>query len=599
MKRARSTQEEKLPRDNQSSNANLVLLFLLFAFFLFAWLYIDPYARYHAAAPAFFFGNDLFAQRISEPGGLVSYVGGFLAQLDYYPWLGALVFGLVAGTICLLSRMLLAIGGWDLGWAWTFPGFVLLALHAMYEPPVMELAFGLLLGMGALAGWLRWRAARWQLRLAIFSGLVLAVYYAAGLPVSLLFVVVGGLHEFFRSRDWRAGLGCWVWAMPAAGMLALGSVDLTIMKRDLGGAAPAAIVAILYGYFPVSLALAVFAGRHSQLRDPVADRGWPLNVAQAGLALLVLCIFTVSFSTEQRALARIQSEAEKENWEGVLAAAAPLNELPPAARLQINRALQKLGRLNCQLFSYPQRAGGAMLASLEDGLDVCLPLSDTLVEMGQVNLAEQYAHEALEVRGERPELLWRLAKINLVKERPQAAMVFLNRMSMVPFHRTRAEAWLNAIKHDWTADGIEEIGRLRALRPLSNMAEQHFSTEAVLRQLLQGNADNRMASDYLAAQLLLARNTEGVTELLASSRGNESSELPRHISEALLQHSLGNGVQRLELAQGSADPGMARRLERFEALIRSGANPARAREFSDTYWFYEVFGRSSRADQSK
>jgi hypothetical protein len=60
--------------------------------YILIWLHLEPSARYHASAPVFFLDYDFFRPCLRRPGGLLEYAGGFLAQLDYRPWLGALVF---------------------------------------------------------------------------------------------------------------------------------------------------------------------------------------------------------------------------------------------------------------------------------------------------------------------------------------------------------------------------------------------------------------------------------------------------------------------------------------------------------------------------
>jgi hypothetical protein len=65
--------------------------------------------------------------------------------------------------------------------------------------------------------------------------------------------------------------------------------------------------------------------------------------------------------------------------------------------------------------------------------------SETLLELGQVSEAERLAHEALELEGDRPDLLWVLAQINVLKDRPKAARIFLNALRQVPFQCERAE----------------------------------------------------------------------------------------------------------------------------------------------------------------
>jgi hypothetical protein len=495
--------------------------------FLFVWLYLEPTARYCASAPVFFLRADFLRQHLNWPGGPLAYSAAFLAQSDYHAWLGALVFTLLVGLICLAARRLSGGGGGDIiELAWAVPGCLLLVLHAHYSPPVLGIGFGVLLAVSSLLGW-SWRAPasgawRW-----IGFGLVAAtLFYLAGPFPSLLFIVIAGLHEWAARRDWRPACGCWLAILPwllAASYGEFSGLQTTV--RAWGNAASVTAVVLLYGFFPVAMVARELlpGGSQSPQRQrshPAAtgrSASWPspprrtsgrrVWAIRAALGALAAAVFVGTFDFQRRALLRIQSAAERRDWPRALAAAAPLRTLPVPARLQVNRALFHTGRLTNDLLKFPQPAGADLLSSLADGPDVCLPLCDTLLELGQVNLAEHYAQEAVEVRGEQPAVLWRLAQINLVKERPLAARVYLNVLQSVPFHRIEARRWLRLLDRDPGGGTVEGIAQLRAVRTRSDMVEYYFPTEVLLRQLLQANRQNKMAAEYLMAQQLLEQRT--------------------------------------------------------------------------------------------
>lgn len=588
---------------------------LLAAFYGLVWLYLDPSARYYASAPVFYLEGDFLLPFLKRPGGPLEYVSAGLAQLDYYAWLGAGVFSLLVALLGLGSSLLIGEPKSQFRWAGAFPGFILLVLYGQYSPPVIELAGGVLLALALLCGWRVWTTSSSLVRQAIFPFLAVALFYATGPFPCLLFIGAGGLHETFGRRDLGTALAGWLLVLPWMVGVVICNVDLGAVVRRWGNVTSIVAVAGLYAFLPALMAWGAFRARlrpGAKVQSPnprkhstVAGRGIfrftarRLSIAGAGLAVLAVAISALTFDTERRALIRIQSEANRENWSGVLAAAARLRNCPTPARLQINRALFHLGRLTSDLFAFPQRSGVDLLASLSDGLAVCVPLSDTLLELGQVNLAEHYAHEALEWRGERPELLWRLARINLVKERPAAARVFLKRLGRVPFHRARAERWLRSLDRDPTMAGEEEIVRLRSFRVTSDLVERHFSTEELLGQLLQSNRQNRMALEYLMAHFLLTHQAEQVAANLFRLDAAGYSSRPRHLSEALAASWVSGGGNLGEARGRQVDPETADRFQRFrEALKLHGGpgvviEPSFAQAFGETYWFYDLVGRSA------
>ena len=73
--------------------------------FLF-WLLGYPYAlTYQEQYQLFLFSSDYFVERISIAGGLSDYLGDFVAQFYYVPWMGALALALLAVAIQQLTML--------------------------------------------------------------------------------------------------------------------------------------------------------------------------------------------------------------------------------------------------------------------------------------------------------------------------------------------------------------------------------------------------------------------------------------------------------------------------------------------------------------
>ena len=308
-------------------------------------------------------------------------------------------------------------------------------------------------------------------------------------------------------------------------------------------------------------------------------------------------VLALTFDSSHRAIAQIEWAAQQGRWERVIKTARGLRGRPgPATRLAIHQALFHTGRLTEDLFKFPQQKGTDLLPSLRDGVKVCAPLSDTLIELGQVNLAEHYAHEALETTGERPRLLWQLARINVLLDRPRAARVFLHRLRQVPFHREEAGRRLRALEADPTLATEPDIARVRPLRATTDQAESHLPTELLLRQLLQSNRRNRMAFEYLLAHYLLTDQPDAVVGQLEALGGFGSWQTPRHIEEAMLVHLAAQGDVEPEVGGRRVSADTVRRHRELGARLSqhgnrlTGLETQLARKFGDTYWFYRLFG---------
>ncbi len=322
--------------------------------------------------------------------------------------------------------------------------------------------------------------------------------------------------------------------------------------------------------------------------------GWGWRLAGLAVAAGVLLL---TFEGHRKTLIQIDWHAEHGRWEKALEAARRLRVRPDAAtRLRIHQALYHSDRLTQDLFAFPQWKGADLLPSMREGPDVCRPLSDTLVELGQVGLAEHYAHEALELEGERPALLWQLARIHVLQDRPRAARVFLNRLRQVPFHRQEAERRLQALDRDPSLAGETDIARIRPLLVNSDYAASGVPAEFLLRQLLRSNGRNRMAFEYLMAHYLLIGQLDALVRDLAALDTFGVWETPRHLEEAALAFLTAKGESRTEIAGRRVSAETVRRHRQFQELLAqnggrvTGLEMRLAREYGDTFWFYQLFG---------
>ena len=82
--------------------------------YLYVLLVIEPRLIYHSFGnfityPAFSVDWEFLRNSLSYPGGIVEYAGGFLSQLYYFSWLGALVITAIALLIYIATRILIRL----------------------------------------------------------------------------------------------------------------------------------------------------------------------------------------------------------------------------------------------------------------------------------------------------------------------------------------------------------------------------------------------------------------------------------------------------------------------------------------------------------
>jgi hypothetical protein len=591
-------------------------------FFLYFWLRVEPGLEYQRATPVFLLHAAFFKPFLSCPGGLADYGGAFLAQLNYVSWLGALVYTGLAGAGFFLSwRLLTKMSGSVPPVAAFGPAFLLILLRQGYECPSLAPVLGWMAGLGLAWGyaWLPWAKA-W-LRVGACWGLGALLFYLTGFWPGLLLAVLAAEFEMAR-RKWVLGLGGGLSTVGA--LLAMGwwlDMDAATVMKSWGPGAPRHLFAALYLFVPVLaawLALvpkravpspALPGGAGSGGAPTKASRRAPLPVAGSrgtkvsrkfswlmgdGFALLILILgwaaVWVLFDTARKTRLQVDYYAGRNDYTGVLAAAARLPALDAAREVRLHRALYHRGRLGEDLFTYTNQTTWNLLASVSRELAAAIPESETLLELGQVNDAEHLAHEALEMEGERPELLRLLAQVNLLKGRPRAARVFLKVLSRVPFQRAWAREALR-MEGNPPAPEDPELARIRGLMPSSDLPHDGMPTEDLLLHLLHHHAQNRMAFEYLMAHYLLARQLDKFAGELKRLEDFKYDGIPRHYEEAILLCQKLQG-RTIDVGGRQIRPETRARFEEFAAGVKRGryegaaGRQALAREFGNTYWGY-------------
>lgn len=583
-------------------------------FFLYVRLRIEPALEYEHSAPAFRFSSSFLSPFLSYPGGWVEYGAAFLAQLNYHHWLGALVFTLMGGLAFAATRQVMSrLSNDRSSWASYGPPFLLLLLRDRYDSPALVVTAGWLAAMGcalALAG-LPWRQP-W-LRLVGCWGLAALLFYVAGLWSCLLFVVLSSGSEFRREQDWRWGFGCGLSAAVAAlGVFWLREDNLARLLNPWGKGWPLVPAAALHLFCPVAALVLALRPRSGAVlpsgrlvrraTSPGSQAGrWlrkpgPRRAFALGLLLLGWAWVWLAFDGQRKLSLQIEYYTRRKAYEKVLATATGLKALSPPSEIRLHLALYHTGRLGQDLFSCTNQTGWDLLPALRTGLESCRAQSETLLEMGHVNLAEHFAHEALEYEGDRPEILRRLARINVLRGRPQAARIMLNVLRQIPFHGAAADQSLHDLEADprWLQD--RELVQVRSRMVTTDVLHTRLPTEAVLLQLLQANRRNRMAFDYLMAHYLLTRQPDKIVTELARLDDFGCATIPRHYAEAILLAQQLTGGPEVDLRGRPIPPQVFRRFQRFsEAFQRrvqetTAGREALARDFGDTFWHYYFLG---------
>ena len=257
----------------------------------------------------------------------------------------------------------------------------------------------------------------------------------------------------------------------------------------------------------------------------------------------------------------------------------------------VNRALCQTGRFGDEMFRFPQRPSALLLT----GKEAPWQKFDTCLEMGLVNQAENAMTISLEMYGERPLLLQRLATVSMAKGNVRAAGVFLRALEKVPFWRSKARQYLAQLKNDPELLQDDEIQQLRRVM----LKTDYVGGADTLTLLLTENPRNRVAYEYGMASLLLSKNLDDFVKIFNRYHRLNATRIPRHYEEALL---LSRVLKRQPIdvpGQKIAAQTKTQLHEFLQAVQRGGKDKSTTKsalkqalraEFGTTYFYYYFFG---------
>jgi hypothetical protein len=580
-------------------------------YFLYVWLRVEPSLLWYTKGPPFFLSSSFWQAFPGRPGGVLDYVAALLAQSDHFNWLGALVFTGIGALIFTAGRRICALAGFTPSWVLpVLPSLGLLLELEQYDTAAWNMALGLLLSLAAALACLMGLRRPFWFQMTSCWVANLAITWIAGFWPCLSFLAVVGLVQAWR---WRGVARVGACLLPGTLFPLWIAWSMGERRGDFlnpwGAGIPLVVSAVLFSLLPAILAgriilpraadpapaTAPVSGRGKRSGAPARNparpgHGWrqafPIAICLAGCVLVGL-----AHDGQRKLGAQIEYSSGHGDSARALLLARQLAGVSPAMQIRLQYALWKQGQLLDDLFSFQGRHYRELFPGLEVGPQVGRPQVEPLLELGLVNDAEHYAHEALEIEGDRPDLLEQLARINVLKGRPEAARVFLNVLQEIPFEGSRSRGWLDRMDRDPTLAEDSGLAAIRAVMLTNDLGHTRLMTEPLLRHLLRVNPRNRMAFEYLSAQYLLNLDLDRLMELVPRLADLNYSRIPRHFEEAMLLCERQKHIT-FELPGLKIRPETVDRFQRFAAAARGGeaADPAGgaalARDFGDTYWYF-------------
>jgi hypothetical protein len=574
-------------------------------YFLYAWKAIKPdlYCLYNE--PVFSSDPRYLSGFFNYPGGFLSLLSDFFSQFYLIPWLGAFVLTIIAAGLTLVIRAIsdsLLKEQSDRP-AHLFPAVLLLILHNHYFHPLTA-DIGILLTCSAFYLHLRMAAKSRLTRIAWALSGTASVYYMAG-GFLLVFASLCCLYEFMIRRRWidgavYAGAAFLLPYFGASVLFQAGWKDAYLFPLPLdAGYKP---VLAPYGLLLYSHAMMLVAAAPGLFRDRIGRVNPVLRIVLRG-TLSVFCVLMVMMTRDRKiqTMLQIDSFMQSARYEDVIRLAARKESDHLLVTLHTNRALYHTGRLLDDMFSFPRKwwVSGLILSSKE-AYEMPLKNSDVWFDLGHVNEAQHWGHEALAVTGNAPRICQRLAEIYIVRDNPAAAEKCLAYLERTIFFRSWAKRTRKRLAEEPPGSGDERLAGIRSRMVADDFIVHSDFPERDLEFIVRQDPANKMAFEYLIAHYLLM----GLPDRLADRAGQlkilRYNRIPRHFQEALILHQVLRKMKPVPPDGFSFSRETVLRFRDFQQSLKGYQNSGRPdrselkRSFGDTYWYYYLFGNPLR-----
>jgi hypothetical protein len=574
--------------------------------------------------PVFLSGRAFLDGIFFHPGGFAEYLSLFLTRCLEFAWPGAVLLTALAGCFSLAWRFAARRTAGTESPAGV-PALLLTALFAGlhgHYPFRIATDIGLLLAFISAGAVLFMGRGREWLTVLIVLALAPVLYGLAG-GAFLIFLSWMWIRAIFGSRigaPVRAvtvfGLPAFGWFLPrlfdpASGVLAPEYSLFRWLPFHGGFPVPFQFHVFIGSIILIEISLLLYGRRNGMKTAESGEKsrpssrlaGWGrrhpaiVKTAESVIPLLLLAA-TAVFSPDRsvRSGLLIRHRMHRGEWNAVLAEALRNPGYDKSTAFLVNRAMERLGVMGEELFRYSQKWGlDGLIPLKEQALAEAMDYSDLWFELGDVNEAEHWAHEAWTQKGETPAVLERLAQVNLIKNNRVMAESAVRLMEKSPFMKAKAEYYRRLLENPEALSGDAEIANAVFLRPKKDFIVRLHLPEAEVVALMRQNPANRQAFEFFMAYTMLSRELYLFVQEFGRINGFGYAHIPTRWEEALIMYMIGKGQREPVFAGRAIRQETIRRFNDFQGILTSfnndriSAKNALAGKYGDTYWFFLLY----------
>ncbi|MBK6282886.1 MAG: hypothetical protein IPF54_09665 [Draconibacterium sp.] len=261
-----------------------------------------------------------------------------------------------------------------------------------------------------------------------------------------------------------------------------------------------------------------------------------------------------------------------------------------------NIALSQTGKLNDELFGFPQSPDGQTLFLKWEIVSEVLKRGGYFYYyLGMVNEAQRWAYEYMVMRGNTPEGIKMIIKTELINGNYKSAYKFISILKNSIFYRKEAREFEKLLFDDKAIDLHPELGKIKRLRPKHDFFVLSENPAANVDLILAADSTNRIALEYKFASMLLQSDMKGIVEKLPLLQKTGETQVPKNVEEAVVAYSLLNLKKYPEFEGLIINPQTVIRFNEYYKIFQQNqankekAQNALAMNFADTFWYYVFF----------
>ena len=582
-------------------NNRALLILSLMSFFIFSFVYLNWFAGYiffyQEKSSLFLLSPQYLAGHLTQPGNFLIYLGELQTSFYFYPVIGAI---LVSAEILLIILIISLTGKAINGTRSLFIPFVIGAALFYLQTNYQYSAFnnlGILFQL-ALFYWVtRYLNPKLQWIPVVASP---AIYFFFG-SFSLIFILLFSQYLILkRNERWIIKLALlWIFALifffAGKEFLFYQTTEKLILlpfsEQKIGLQIQLFFaVIVLIVLLPVILKISITRISSFSIRRIKLIEFTPFAV------LSVLILFSIQRIDNKNAqYFHVEKLFYQQKFNEIIA----FNREFPSKNILTNYlnniALSQTGKLNDELFCFPQSPDGQTLFLKWEIVSEVLKRGGYFYYyLGMVNESQRWAYEYMVMRGNTPESIKMIIKTELINGNYKSAYKYISILKNSIFYRKEAREFEKLLFDDSAIDLHPELGKIKRLKPKHDFFVLSENPAANLDLILAADSANKVALDYKLAFLLLQSDMKGIVEDLPLLQKTGETTIPKNAEEAVVAYSLLNLKKYPEFEGFVINPQTIIRFNEYYKIFQQNtANKEQAQNalkgFSETFWYYVFF----------